>query len=152
MELLFFVLHLSQTILQFMLSARKYAKKGSTRYLICLVISVFMLFQGNSNPQNLNLLAEKTAENKKEETRTEKETEDEKGGEQNQIGKSKKIKRQLLPPPTLFADLAVVVKISWFHEWSSPKLDFFGHFAQTSDLFAALPRYLHFHSLVFYEI
>lgn len=152
MELLFFVLHLAQTIIRFMLSARKYAKKGSTRYLLCLAICLFMLFQGNTNPQNFNFFAEKTTENKKEESRTEKETEDEKGGEQNQIGKSKKIKRQLLPPPDLAADLVFVFETYRICEWSSIELDLFGHFAQTSDLFAALPRYLHFHSLVFYEI
>ncbi len=135
-----------------MLSAGKYAKKGSTRYLLCLAICFFMLFQTNSNPQNLNFVAEKTAENKKEETRTEKETEEEKGGEQNQIGKAKKVKRQLLPPPTHEGNLEFVFEILLASQWFQAKLDLSGNFVQTFDRFAALPRYLHFHSLIFYEI
>ncbi len=135
-----------------MLSAGKFATKSSTRYLLCLALCFFMLFQTNGNPQNLNFLAEKTAENKKEETRTEKETEEEKGGEQNQIGKSKKIKRQLLPPPDLAPYLVFTFRTSFLSVWANPKKDFFSCFLQKVDLFATSPRYLHFHSLVFYEI
>lgn len=136
-----------------MIRVSKYVKECLTSQFLGLVLGIFLLFPSNISTNKYILLVEKTAENKKEETRTEKETEDEKGGEQNQFGKSKKVKRQQTPPPP--PDLSECLVSTFSSLVPSPKCivknDFLVDFSQKIDLFSHSPRYLRFHSLVFYE-
>ncbi|MCU0439650.1 MAG: hypothetical protein MUC49_17305 [Raineya sp.] len=110
--------------------------------------------QGSANIQTLSFLSEKTAETEKEENRTEKESEDDTEGEHSSIGKSKKAKKITFPH---FSFLLFQYKNTPYlelppnyliNEWTTQKTLCFNPY--TPVLFTT-PRYVAFHSLVFYE-
>jgi hypothetical protein len=129
--------------------------KKKSRQIFCLLLVFFMFFlQGSANIQTLSFLSEKTAETEKEENRTEKESEDDTDGEHASIGKSKKAKKITYPyfsfllfqykntphlelPPNYCINIWVTYKNLFFNPYTP--------------LLFATPRYVAFHSLVFYE-
>lgn len=138
-----------------MLVEKLHLTQKKSRQIFCLFLAFFMFFlQGSANIQTLSFLSEKTAETEKEETRTEKESEDDAEGENASIGKSKKAKKITLPHSSFLL----------FQHKNSPHLQFSQNYLAnewaiykslcfnpyTPSLFAT-PRYVAFHTLIFYE-
>jgi hypothetical protein len=136
-----------------MLLAQKHNQHGVRRFF-CLLLVFFMFFlQSTANVQILNFFPEKTTETEKEESRTEKESEENLDGESSHIGKSKKAKKQLLPPPTILTE-AVSEKryVGGFFLEFPQELNVRPSFYPRFSVFFSTSRYVVFHSLVFYEI
>ncbi|KOY87543.1 hypothetical protein AD998_16620 [bacterium 336/3] len=138
-----------------MLVEKLHLTQKKSRQIFCLFLAFFMFFlQGSANIQTLSFLSEKTAETEKEENRTEKESEDDAESEQTSIGKSKKAKKII---PLHFSFLLFQYKKSSYlplpqiyfnNDWTIKKSLCFNPY--TPSLFAT-PRYVAFHTLIFYE-
>jgi len=138
-----------------MLVEKLHLTQKKSRQILCLFLAFFMFFlQGSASTQGLNFLSEKTTETEKEENRTEKDSEDDKEGEQSSVGKSKKAKKLTLP------HFSFLFYQSKRHFYFSPNYillnDWIGHknrcFNPYTPLLFATPRYVAFHTLIFYEV
>jgi hypothetical protein len=138
-----------------MLVEQLHLTKKKSRQIFCLLLAFFMFFlQGSANIQTLSFLSEKTAETEKEETRTEKDSEDDSEGEHASVGKSKKAKKITLPH---FSFLIFQYKNTPYlqfpqsflaNEWTIHKSLCLSPY---TPLIFATPRYVAFHTLIFYE-
>jgi hypothetical protein len=136
--------------MQAMLLNKIYRNYQVAKSLFCSVL-VFLLFlqqSTNSTPYVSSSLLKSV--NTEEESRIEKEVEGNKEGTQASIGRFKKIKKQPFPLPIKFEKVSLDDSLFFqLHFWVVP-LSLLSHVYLT-DFFAFLPRYIAFHSLVFYE-
>jgi hypothetical protein len=99
-----------------------------------------------------NIISEKTTETEKEEKRIEEETKESLNGENCFVGKTKKYKKQAFPPePVVLQEIIGNKKIfiSFLSDLSESGEQFIRY--NTPTAFAVTPRYVVFHSLIFYE-
>jgi len=113
--------------------------------LIFLFLSAQYTMQGFVG----NIIFEKTTETEKEEKRTEEETKESLDGENCFVGKTKKYKKQSFPPQPVVLQETIYNKKIFISSLSESGEQFIRY--NTPTAFTVTPRYVVFHSLIFYE-